>query len=102
MHFLYHIPKQVIRGIFADGDVLTNLQVTRAYTKLSENLDECPIFLRPPENVLDASGGLNLSKASPDDWIQEDYTAELVFKEVQTLDIHTIDTQLTQQINRYT
>lgn len=38
----YNRPKECIKDIFADGDVLTNLKVAQVYRQISDNFKNCP------------------------------------------------------------
>lgn len=98
----YNIPKKCIKGIFADGDVLTNLKVTQAYRKIKDNFEDCPIYVHPPQKIISLEGGLNFDKNSPDDWITEDYTIEKVFQNVQEININLVENQLLTIVQKST
>lgn len=98
----YSIPKNLIKGIFADGDVLSNLKVTQAYRLISENFKDCPIYVHPPEKIISLEGGLNFDKKSPDDWITEDFTVEQVFQNVQEINITLLESQLLTIVQKST
>lgn len=60
--------------------------------ELSEKLGNCPIYVHPPKTVLSQDGGLNFNKQSPDDWVTEEFTSDVLFEKVQKINIQNLIT----------
>ena len=95
------IPLDTIHTIFADTDVLWNPVVNKAYLKMQNFFPKAKICVNPPKNFLTQDGKLNLSKDSPDDWIEESFTKQMVYEKTTNINIQIITQQQEKQLNQF-
>lgn len=93
-HILYEfmkkhsLPTERVKHIFADTDILWNMQVNEGYKKLTHLFPNAKTMILPPTSYLTEEGTLNLEKLSPDDWITEEFDQEMVFTKVVSIKTH--------------
>lgn len=90
----HNLPTGRVKHIFADTDILWNIQVNEGYKKLTHLFPNAKTMILPPTNYLTKEGTLNLTKLSPDDWITEEFTQEMVFTKVVSIDTAQVHEQL--------
>ena len=90
-----------IQRVFADTDILTNPKVTKAYSQLASQLPSAKISVHPPATFLNLEGGIHYRKDSPDDWIEEGFTKQMVYEKTTAINIQIITEQQEKQKNTF-